>query len=52
MDKSRKGKSGHSGLGLAITKKILELHKRTIEVESKAGSGTTFTFTLPVSPKL
>ena len=48
LDKSRKGKPGHSGLGLAITKKILELHETMIGVESKVGSGTTFTFTLPV----
>lgn len=41
-------KAGHSGLGLAITKRILELHNRSIVVESAAGSGTTFTFFLPV----
>lgn len=48
LDKSRKGKSGHSGLGLAITKKILELHGSDIGVESQAGMGTTFFFSLPV----
>jgi signal transduction histidine kinase len=48
LDSSRKGTSGHSGLGLSITKKILELHERDIRVESRPGSGTTFTFTLPV----
>lgn len=47
LDRSRKGKSGHSGLGLAITRKIMDLHKCTIRVESKTGSGATFTFTLP-----
>ena len=52
LDKSRKDKSGHSGLGLAITKKIIELHETNIVVESKVGSGTTFTFTLPVYKKL
>jgi signal transduction histidine kinase len=40
---------GHSGLGLAITKKILELHGRSIEVASVLGSGTTFTFRLPLN---
>ncbi len=49
LDKSRKGKLGHSGLGLAITKKILDLHDCQIDVESKTGSGTTFSFHLPVS---
>jgi two-component system OmpR family sensor kinase len=36
------------GLGLIITKKILELHGSGIEVKSAAAVGTTFTFTLPV----
>jgi signal transduction histidine kinase len=47
LDRSRKGESGHSGLGLSITKRILELHDRTIEVSSSLNSGTTFTFKLP-----
>ena len=48
LDKSRKSDLGHSGLGLAITKKILELHDRTIDVASSLGSGTTFSFQLPI----
>jgi signal transduction histidine kinase len=48
LDKSRKSELGHSGLGLAITKKILELHDRSIDVASALGSGTTFSFQLPV----
>ena len=48
LEKSRKSDLGHSGLGLAITKKILELHDRSIEVASALGSGTTFSFQLPV----
>ena len=47
VDKSRKNQSGHSGLGLAITKRILNLHDRDISVESTLGSGTTFSFKLP-----
>ena len=50
LDKSRKSELGHSGLGLAITKKILELHDRTIDVTSALNSGTTFSFQLPVEP--
>jgi signal transduction histidine kinase len=49
LDKSRKSDLGHCGLGLAITKKILELHDRSIEVASALGTGTTFSFQLPVS---
>jgi signal transduction histidine kinase len=52
LDESRKSESGHSGLGLAITKKILEIHDRSIEVVSALGSGTTFTFHLPVTPSV
>lgn len=39
--------SGSTGLGLAITKGIIELHGSHIEVESELKAGTTFTFLLP-----
>lgn len=45
-DKARSRDQGGTGLGLAIVKHIMEAHKQTITVRSKAGLGTTFGFTL------
>ncbi len=43
----RSSAAGHSGLGLAISKRILELHDRSIQVASALNQGTVFSFTLP-----
>lgn len=48
-DKSRTVSNGNAGLGLAISKAIVEAHGGTIEVSSKTGLGTTFTVRLPVA---
>jgi two-component system phosphate regulon sensor histidine kinase PhoR len=47
-DKSRERAKGGSGLGLSIAKKIIEMHKGTIGVESKLGTGAIFSVALPV----
>ncbi|GAB5539029.1 MAG: ATP-binding protein [Salibacteraceae bacterium] len=47
VDKSRSRHEGGTGLGLAIVKHIIESHGQTINVRSKLGEGTTFSFTLP-----
>ncbi|MBE9503397.1 MAG: HAMP domain-containing protein [Proteobacteria bacterium] len=40
-----------SGLGLPIVKRIIEMHKGKIEVESEIGKGSCFTISLPVEVK-
>ena len=46
-DASRERVSGGLGVGLAITKEIIDQHNGTILVESEQGKGTTFSIRIP-----
>ncbi len=46
-DRSRERQHGHSGLGLAIVREIIEAHGGRVRVESEEQKGATFRFTVP-----
>jgi len=46
VDKARSRAAGGTGLGLAIVKHIVEAHGSKVEVKSKVGEGTEFSFRL------
>ena len=48
VDRSRARATGGSGLGLTITKRLVEAHGGKIEAQSKLGRGSRFSFTIPV----
>jgi two-component system cell cycle sensor histidine kinase PleC len=45
------GKKGGAGLGLAVSKALIEMQRGQFEIDSKEGVGTCVSFTLPLSPR-
>jgi signal transduction histidine kinase len=41
-----------AGLGLKITKQLVELHRGSIKVESRLGQGSRFSFTIPYAERM
>jgi signal transduction histidine kinase len=50
-DRSRDRHSGGTGIGLAISRRLVELQKGVITVESELDKGSTFRFSLPIVKK-
>ncbi|WP_107667375.1 ATP-binding protein [Cyanothece sp. BG0011] len=51
LENSRRRMYGGTGLGLALTKQLVELHGGTIEVESIVSQGSSFIVRLPNQPQ-
>src|SRR5690606_5355965 len=49
VDRSRNRSIDGNGLGLSIVKKILTIHKFSIDVESEEDVGSTFTVNIPIN---
>ncbi|HWK54089.1 MAG TPA: ATP-binding protein, partial [Hyphomicrobiales bacterium] len=49
VDKARSQSLGGTGLGLSIVRNIAERHGGSVSVRSQPGSGSTFSFRMPLA---
>ena len=52
VDGSSTRRAGGTGLGLNITRHLIEMHDGAVQVESEYGVGTIFRFTVPLATKI
>ena len=52
LNASELQRGGGTGVGLSICKQIIELHRGRLEVQSKVGHGSTFSFGIPCVPAM